>query len=104
MKPRIWIAGLIIAFGTMFGADASAAAFADASPAAESAACCETDFVAKSSRQRWSVVCASWKFACAVARSARAWRSCWSTSGVSISANVWPFFTRVPMSVYQSLT
>jgi len=27
--------------------------------------------VAKSSRQRWSVVCASWKFACAVAKSAR---------------------------------
>ena len=37
---------------------------------------------------------ASCELACAVARSAWAWRSCWSTSGVSISASSWPFFTR----------
>ena len=71
---------------------------------ATSVSCLETESLSRSARQRSAVICACRRFARAVSRSARACCSCWSTSGVSISARSCPAFTCAPMSKYQRFT
>ena len=69
-----------------------------------SVSCLETESVWSSASQRSAVIWACRRLACAVSRSARACCSCWSTSGLSISASSCPRFTWAPMSKYQPFT
>src|SRR5438445_396051 len=69
-----------------------------------SVSCLETESVSRSACQRSAVIWACRRLACAVSRSARACSSCWSTSGLSISARSCPCFTCAPMSKYQAFT
>ena len=71
---------------------------------AASTSCRETASVSTSFWSRSDVIFARSSLACAVPRCARACESCWSTSGDSMSARRWPFFTRAPMSTYHFFT
>ena len=82
----------------LFGGDRRRFALRD--PTAVSTSCCDTALVSRSSVNRFAVASASCRLASAAARVSRACWSCWSTSGVSISASSSPCFTRAPMSTY----
>jgi hypothetical protein len=66
-----------------------------------STSCLATASVLASDCQRSAVICASLALAWATLRAARACMSCWSRSGVSISASRSPAFTLLPMSCFQ---